>query len=161
MWFFTLPYSRIFPGKAICLRHFPEEGEAAMAKRERTERMDMEGSSSPLEVSLGALLGKEEVTETPRKEMKNADTGNREKRSPLPGRAVLSRETKGRGGKTVTVVSFREGVPDDPEGLAKQLRTALGCGGTVEDGRIILQGDQVERASAWLTAKAVKTTKGN
>jgi len=132
-----------------------------MAKREKTGRIDVECNSSPLEVSLGALLGKGETSETPRKEMKNEDAGTRKKGSTLPGRAILFRETKGRGGKTVTVVSFREEIPGDPEEMAKKLRTALGCGGTVEDGRIILQGDQVERASAWLSAKGVKTTKGN
>ncbi|MFA7364234.1 MAG: translation initiation factor [Aminobacteriaceae bacterium] len=132
-----------------------------MAKREKTGRIDVEGSSSPLEVSLGALLGKEEAPERTGKEMKNDDPGPRQKKGTLPGRVILSRETKGRGGKTVTAVSFREGVPDDPEGLAKQLRTALGCGGALEDGRIILQGDQVERASAWFAAKGVKPTKGN
>ena len=132
-----------------------------MAKREKTGRMDVEGSSSPLEVSLGALLGKDTPPETTRTEMKNEDPGPRGKKGTLPGRVILSRETKGRGGKTVTAVSFREGVPDDPEGLAKQLRTALGCGGALEDGRMILQGDQVERASAWLEAKNIRIKRGN
>ena len=75
-----------------------------MAKREKTGRIDVEGSSSPLEVSLGALLGKEEAPERTGKELKNDDPGPRQKKGTLPGRVILSRETKGRGGKTVTAV---------------------------------------------------------
>jgi translation initiation factor 1 len=57
----------------------------------------------------------------------------------------VSRETKGRGGKSVTIV---KGLPLDPLALAvlgKQLRTACGSGGTVKDGVIEVQGDHCER----------------
>ena len=57
----------------------------------------------------------------------------------------VSRETKGRGGKSVTVV---KGLALDPVALAvlgKQLRTACGTGGTVKDGVIEVQGDHCER----------------
>ncbi|MDB5892682.1 MAG: translation initiation factor [Rhodoferax sp.] len=53
----------------------------------------------------------------------------------------VSRETKGRGGKAVTVV---KGVPVDADALAalgKQLKAACGSGGTVKDGVIEVQGD--------------------
>lgn len=53
----------------------------------------------------------------------------------------VSRETKGRGGKAVTLV---KGVPVDAETLAalgKQLKAACGSGGTVKDGVIEVQGD--------------------
>ncbi|MEN7972366.1 MAG: stress response translation initiation inhibitor YciH [Verrucomicrobiota bacterium] len=53
----------------------------------------------------------------------------------------VGRETKGRKGKGMTVVS---GVPLHPEGLrdlAKQLKQKCGTGGTVKDGRIEIQGD--------------------
>jgi len=52
----------------------------------------------------------------------------------------VSRETKGRGGKSVTLV---KGLALDP--LGKQLRTACGSGGTVKDGVIEVQGDHCER----------------
>nr|WKF61887.1 putative protein YciH [Paraburkholderia busanensis] len=61
------------------------------------------------------------------------------------GIARVSRETKGRGGKSVTVV---KGLALDPLALAslgKQLRTACGSGGTVKDGVIEIQGDHGER----------------
>jgi len=51
------------------------------------------------------------------------------------------RETKGRGGKCVTLVT---GVPLDDAALAvlgKQLKAACGTGGTVKDGVIEIQGD--------------------
>lgn len=62
----------------------------------------------------------------------------------------MSRETKGRGGKAVTVV---KGLPLDDDALAalgKQLRTACGSGGTVKDGVIEVQGDHCDRILAAL-----------
>ena len=62
----------------------------------------------------------------------------------------VSRETKGRGGKSVTLV---KGVALDALALAllgKQLRTACGTGGTVKDGVIEVQGDHSTLVLAWL-----------
>jgi translation initiation factor 1 len=56
----------------------------------------------------------------------------------------VSRQTKGRGGKSVTVV---KGLALDAIALAalgKQLRTACGSGGTVKDGVIEVQGDHCD-----------------
>ncbi|MFP5390649.1 MAG: translation initiation factor Sui1 [Gammaproteobacteria bacterium] len=56
----------------------------------------------------------------------------------------VSRQTKGRGGKTVTLV---KGLALDAMALAmlgKQLRAACGSGGTVKDGVIEVQGDHAE-----------------
>jgi translation initiation factor 1 len=53
----------------------------------------------------------------------------------------ISRETKGRKGKVVTVI---RGVCLDQEGLqrlAKQLKQRCGSGGTLKDGVIEIQGD--------------------
>lgn len=51
-----------------------------------------------------------------------------------------------RGGKTVTVVAFH-GSPDDAAKQAwlKSAKTKLGVGGALEEGAVILQGDQRER----------------
>jgi len=60
------------------------------------------------------------------------------------GFARVSRQTKGRGGKTVTLVS---GLALDVLAMAqlgKQLRAACGSGGTVKDGVIEVQGDHCE-----------------
>jgi translation initiation factor 1 len=61
------------------------------------------------------------------------------------GRVDIRRETGGRGGKTVTVVSGFIGIGlPEKEQLAKKMRAACGCGGTVKDGNIEIQGDQRE-----------------
>ena len=60
------------------------------------------------------------------------------------GTVRVSRQTKGRGGKCVTVV---KGLALDGEALAalgKQLRAACGSGGTVKDGVIEVQGDHCD-----------------
>ncbi|CAB3638661.1 translation initiation factor Sui1 [Achromobacter pestifer] len=67
------------------------------------------------------------------------------------GVARVSRETKGRGGKSVTLV---RGLALDPVALGvlgKQLRTACGSGGTVKDGVIEVQGDHCDRIIDTLT----------
>lgn len=61
------------------------------------------------------------------------------------GRVEVRRETGGRGGKTVTVIAGFTGIGlPEKERLAKQMRAACGCGGTVKDGAIEIQGDQRE-----------------
>lgn len=61
------------------------------------------------------------------------------------GRVEVRRETGGRGGKTVTTVSGFVGIGlPEKEQLAKKMRGACGCGGTVKDGVIEIQGDQRE-----------------
>ena len=74
----------------------------------------------------------------------------------------VSRETKGRGGKAVTVV---KGVSLDALALAdlsKQLKGACGSGGTVKDRVIEVQGDHCDRVVEWLAAHgfAVKRAGG-
>lgn len=57
----------------------------------------------------------------------------------------VSRETKGRNGKSVTVI---KGLVLEPAALAllgKQLKTVCGSGGTVKDGVIEVQGDHCAR----------------
>jgi translation initiation factor 1 len=61
------------------------------------------------------------------------------------GRVDVRRETGNRGGKTVTVVTGFVGIGlPEKEQLAKKMRAACGCGGTVKDGQIEIQGDQRE-----------------
>ena len=71
----------------------------------------------------------------------------KEKQPSVPkgdGIVRVRRETKGRGGKTITTIS---GVPMDFNGLeelASKLKRRLGTGGSVKDGVIEIQGDRVE-----------------
>ena len=65
----------------------------------------------------------------------------------------VRRETKGRGGKTVTAVS---GVPLGGEALrnlASDLKRRCGTGGTVKDGVIEIQGDHRETIVAELSRR--------
>ncbi len=68
------------------------------------------------------------------------------------GRVDILRETAGRGGKTVTVVTNFAGIGlPEKEQLAKKMRNACGAGGTVKDGRIEIQGDRREIVARILT----------
>lgn len=59
------------------------------------------------------------------------------------GRVDVLRTTAGRGGKTVTVAKNFTGIGlPEKETLCKKMRSAAGCGGTVKDGQIEIQGDQ-------------------
>ena len=69
-----------------------------------------------------------------------------------PGSIVISRETKGRKGKGVTLVRGLE-VPDSElKLLAKQLKTLCSCGGAVKAGVIEIQGDHRETLRDALTS---------
>jgi len=68
------------------------------------------------------------------------------------GRVDILRETAGRGGKTVTVVTNFTGIGlPEKEQLAKKMQKACGAGGTVKDGRIEIQGDRREIVARILT----------
>lgn len=60
---------------------------------------------------------------------------------PEDGIIRISREIKGRKGKTVTVIT---GIPLDIselKKLTKKLKTICGSGGSIKEGAIVLQGD--------------------
>jgi len=68
------------------------------------------------------------------------------------GRVDIKRTTAGRGGKTVTIVTGFVGIGlPEKESLTKKMRNACGCGGTVKDGDIEIQGDQRDRIAQILT----------
>ena len=72
--------------------------------------------------------------------------------APAAGDGIVrvSRETGGRGGKTVTVV---RGLALDAAALAelgRRLKAACGTGGTVKDGIIEIQGDHRDKVVALL-----------
>lgn len=57
------------------------------------------------------------------------------------GIARIRRETKGRNGKAVTVVSGTPVSPTELQELGKRLKQKCGTGGTIKDGQIEIQGD--------------------
>lgn len=77
---------------------------------------------------------------------------SRSPNAPVPARvrARLRLESKGRGGKSVTVI---DGLPENEpflQDLAQTLKKACATGGTVRPGAIELSGDVRERVRALL-----------
>ena len=64
----------------------------------------------------------------------------------------VGRETKGRRGKGVTIVSDLPLGEPEILALAARLKERCGTGGTVKDGRIEIQGDQRDRVAGELEA---------
>lgn len=68
------------------------------------------------------------------------------KSDPLPkaindGVVRIGRETKGRKGKGVTVISGLPGDDGELRALAASLKRCCGSGGSVKNGTILIQGD--------------------
>ncbi|MGK0443752.1 MAG: translation initiation factor 1 [Bermanella sp.] len=62
----------------------------------------------------------------------------------------VQREKKGRGGKTVTVISGLEGDKKVLSDLCKKLKKRFGSGGAVKNWTIELQGDLAEQSVKYL-----------
>lgn len=70
------------------------------------------------------------------------------------GKLVIQRERKGRAGKTVTRIT---GLPAEHiDDLARQLKSALGCGAVIEGGHLIVLGDLVDRVASWLDERGAR-----
>ncbi|WP_413442800.1 translation initiation factor [Synechococcus sp. MIT S1220] len=77
--------------------------------------------------------------------------------SPKTQQVVRVQPTRGgKGGKTVTVIRGLELDVTGLKSLLKKLKTRIGSGGTVKDGVIELQGDQVELALELLTKEGYR-----
>ena len=62
----------------------------------------------------------------------------------------ISRETKGRKGKGVTLVTGFDLEPNQLKALAKQLKKSCSTGGTIKEGVIEIQGDHRQVLQAQL-----------
>jgi translation initiation factor 1 len=63
---------------------------------------------------------------------------------------------KGKGGKTVTIISGFQVSPATLTALTKQIKNQCGTGGTVKDGQIEIQGDRRTQVVEILTAIGYK-----
>ncbi len=71
-------------------------------------------------------------------------------------RVRVQRSKAGKGGKTVTAITGLELGEAEARALLKRLKAACGTGGTVRDGVVELQGDQVGAALAALEAQGFR-----
>ncbi len=81
---------------------------------------------------------------------------------PLPtgdGIVRVGRETKGRKGSGVTVITGLLVGEDELKKLATMLKNKCGCGGTIKDGIIEIQGDNRDKIIELLKAEGHKTKK--
>ncbi len=74
------------------------------------------------------------------------------------GRVVLRRETAHRGGKCVIVVDGFDASLDDAflSALLKRLRAGCGCGGTLKERTIEIQGEQISRLRELLSSEGFR-----
>jgi translation initiation factor 1 len=119
------------------------------------KRIEVNAAQNPIG-DVGRAFDQVQLPDLPEGEM-TAPPLPPERPAPLwkPGRVVLRRETAHRGGKVVTVVDdFATHLPvsfiDD---VARRLRQACGCGGTVKNRQIEIQGDQVTKVRAFLESE--------
>jgi translation initiation factor 1 len=84
---------------------------------------------------------------------KPAAPAGKEPANPAAPRPVLqkdtpvrvSRERKGRGGKTVSIIAGVKSPESGRQALLKLIKNKLGTGGTIEADTIVIQGDHRER----------------
>lgn len=76
--------------------------------------------------------------------------------SPTDGTVRLQRQTKGRGGGTVIVISGLPLTAVQIKELAGALKKRCGCGGTVKDGVIEIQGDHRDTLLGELQSRGYK-----
>jgi translation initiation factor 1 len=72
------------------------------------------------------------------------------------GTVRVSRETQGRKGKGVTVITGLGLPPTELDALATELKKRCGSGGSAENGRIEIQGDHRDRLVEELTRRGWK-----
>lgn len=63
----------------------------------------------------------------------------------------IQRETKGRKGKGVCIITGLDMEDTQLKLLAAQLKKVCGCGGAIKDGDIEIQGDNREKIKEFLT----------
>lgn len=116
------------------------------------ERIPKAGDAS-FEQTPFAALKSEGLPSAPSPEPATHKTASQRSTRPKDrGRVDILRQTAHRGGKTVTVVKNFVGIGlPEKEQLAKKMQKACGCGGTVKEGRIEIQGDKRNEVARILT----------
>ncbi|MCX7827701.1 MAG: translation initiation factor [Thermanaerothrix sp.] len=87
-------------------------------------------------------------------------SAGKEKKDRVGLSASLSIRRKGLGGHQCTAVLVKGLSAEELKGLCKSLKTALGCGARVEEGEVLVQGDQRERLKAVLSRMGFRVSEG-
>lgn len=118
------------------------------------ERIDTSGNANPLANKPFAGLSTAGLPEAPRaaSPASGATTSTRKEPNRNRGRVDVVRQTAGRGGKTVTVISGFKGIAaHELQELARAIQRSAGVGGTLKPGSVIeIQGDQRSAACSVL-----------
>jgi translation initiation factor 1 len=72
------------------------------------------------------------------------------------GAAKMRLESKGRGGKSVTVIFNLPLSEDEARTLSSALKSQFGCGGTFKDSTIELAGDMRDKVEAYFTKNGMQ-----
>ncbi len=91
------------------------------------------------------------IRNTDKKDKAREDTAK--SKFPNDGIVRISRETKGRKGAGVTLVNGLKGDEKELKAIAKALKAHCGCGGSIKNGVIEIQGDNREKVKSWLEKK--------
>jgi len=122
------------------------------------ERIDTSGNANPLANSPFAGLSADGLPQAPVQPVAApgaaAPASKRKEPNRNRGRVDVVRQTAGRGGKTVTVISGFKGIAErELQELARAIQRSAGVGGTLKPGSVIeIQGDQREKACTVLEA---------
>lgn len=119
-----------------------------MAKRRREDR-SATGDDTPFASPFAKLAGM-------KPDLPSGRAPSDDEEAPAPAasaparKVIVRRQSAGRGGKTVTLVE-RLGLSEERlREVAREMKKALGCGASVEGEHVVLQGDQQERARAFV-----------
>ncbi|HYC54195.1 MAG TPA: translation initiation factor [Candidatus Binatia bacterium] len=121
-----------------------------------------EAPPSPSPSPFGKLPGLDALRDKLPPSPANADRPSPAAPPPRPSifarssKVVVRRERKGHGGKTVTRIEGLDGSTAELEAVARELKTAFGCGASVEERDVLLQGDHGQRLVAVLQKRGVR-----
>lgn len=91
-------------------------------------------------------------------DVRRQETGSRVVRSLPPNQQTvyLHRDSKGRGGKAVTLIKELVLSDEDMKELAKKIKQLCGSGGTIKDDVIEIQGEHREKIAGELKKMGYK-----
>jgi translation initiation factor 1 len=143
-----------------------DEGERFVKRQKKQKKVPVSGEkNASFGTSFGDLLKDSGLAVKPSKKKKIEPPPPPPEPAPktvegfdfsLNGKITISREKKRRGGKTVTLVRGLELDEEELMALSHELRKTMGCGSSLEDDALVLQGDQRVRLEKWLLGKGAK-----